>query len=342
VAVGVLGLASCGEIVEPEPFTIATSTTVVAESGASSVEAPAAPLSPNPPVTSDFVPSPPADYRAELLVSTRQGVLAADSTGVVRPLAEPFAGISTTRAVDDLLGGLVFEDAPTGEVVWLSATGDQRTLVDGEETRLLDVGYVEGSPYAFVLVGDAQVDQIRLVDQQRIPLVALDEGREVLALSTSGPLHVLAVADEECGDLRFYSADGSSVDLEAPSVVSCPVPRRPTYGAVALSPDGGAMAYTRVTYRDDGLETQTVLVARELSTGIDYYRTTIGAEGDRISSLSFDGERVAFLRHGADGTASVAVIDLRGGVGEVIIDLQNATATLVDSISFARLPLAQG
>ena len=273
----------------------------------------------------------------EVLISTDQAVLLAGLDGV-RVLDGTFARVRTARAVDDLLGGLVLEQGENGgEVVWLAAQGEEPVVLDVEGAQLLDVGYTEGSPTAVVLVDEKQIDQIRLVDNVRMPLAVLGDDEQLLALSSSGALHAVAIANERCGDLRFYRADGSLIDLNGPGEPACIVPRRPVYGAVALSPDGGALVYTVVRYRDDGIEVTTELVARELSTGSDYFRRQIGQDGDRITALSFDGERVAFLRQSIDG-ASANVLDLADNSPETPIDLLGAT--LIDSVSFTRLPLA--
>lgn len=339
LATTVLIAAACGDIVEPEPFTMATSTTAAeVESGASSVEPPD-PTVAGAALSTDFLPNPPDNYESEVLISTRQGLLSATPGGLVQTLTAPFAGLRTTRAVDDLLGGLVYENVSTGGVVWLSAQGEAQDLLDGAPARLLDVGYLDGSPSAVLLTDSGLVEQIRLADRLQTPLLELGEDEEILALSTSGALHALAVADDQCGAVRFFGADGAEVDLNGPRRPSCPVPRRPAFGALALSPEGGALVYTRVSYRDDGLEVSTELVARELGTGTEYYQTVIGQEGDRITSVAFDGERVVYLLKAADGTALVAVLDLGQAGQSRAINLEGIVTT-VDSVSFVRLPLA--
>jgi hypothetical protein len=130
------------------------------------------------------------------------------------------------------------------------------------------------------------------------------------------------------------------VDLNGPGLPSCPVPRRPAFGSVALSPDGGVVVYTNVSYREDGIEVATELVARELVTGSEYFRLEIGGDGDQIVSMSFDGERVAYLRRSVDGTSSVAVVDLAAAGAAQPVDLAEGSPS--GSVSFARLPLAQG
>lgn len=331
---------ACGEIVEPDGFSIATSTTVgLAESGASSVEAPGSgEVVTGSPLTATFVPVRPDTYVPEVLISTTQAVLLASGAGV-QVLDGNFAGSGTTKAVDDLLGGLVVQrGADGGEVIWLPAQGEEPAVLDEDGAVLLDVGYVDGSPFAVVLADD-ELEQIRLADTERTPLLTLGEEEQVIGLSASGGLHALALANERCGELQFYDTTGTRLDLNGPGEPDCPVPRRPAYGAVALSPDGAALVYTVVTYRNDGIEVGTEIVARELSSGTIYFRRKIGEDGERITALSFDGQRVAYLLRSPD-TSSVAVLELTGERQETSIELAGASA--VASISFARLPLADG
>ncbi len=331
---------SCGEIPEPESFAIATSSTLPEDNTLFDAEAePATAVQSESPATTEFVPSREPEYTPEVLISTSIEVLSAGVDGV-RSLDGAFAGLSTARAVDDLLGGLVVQSEvdPTadGELLWFRAEGGDPTTIDDEGARLLDVGYVGGSPSAVVLVGDDQVDRIRLVDNERTPMLMLDEGEQVLGLSASGGLNALVLANEQCGDLRFYAADGTQIDLNGPGEPDCIVPRRAAYGAVGLSPDGGAVVYTQVSYRDDGIEVATELVARELNTGTEFFRRKIGEDGDRVTALSFDGQRVAYLRT-SDSDFSVSVLDL-AAEREAQVDL--GPISVVDSVSFARLPLA--
>ena len=62
-------------------------------------------------------------------------------------------------------------------------------------------------------------------------------------------------------------------------------------------------------------------------------------ERDQVTALSFDGQRVVYLRQTADDRA-VAVMTLEGDEEETPISLSGVA--LIDSISFARLPLADG
>ena len=345
LAVLLILAAACGEIPEPESFAIATSSTVAETDTAEDDEA--AP-EPEPAIGSDdaagteFVPSRDDDYIPEVLLSTDTDVLVAGVDGLSTPLADPFSAVSAATAVDDFTGGLAVQSTSTGAasgpgpVLWLRAEGGEPVVVDEEGALLLDVGYVDGSPTAIVLTAPNQIDRIRLVDDERTELITLGEEEELVDLSASGSLYALVLRNDRCGDLRFYGADGREIDLNGPGEPDCIVPRRPAYGAVALSPDGGAIAYTKVRYRDDGIEIMTELVARELSTGVEYFRQRIGEEGERVTALSFDGDRVAYLRT-SETDPTAAVIDLNTST-EVPIDLAGLAG--IDSLSFTRLPLA--
>jgi hypothetical protein len=333
--------AACGEIAEPEGFSVPSSTAEVASSGELVLAEPVTTSPSTPPTSADFVPRPEEGYVPEVLISTEQQVLLA-SAERTQPLDGSLAGVGSTHAVDDLLGGLVIQRSSAGaagDIIWLSAEREEPQTVDEDGAELLDVGYVGGSPYAVVLVGGTQVDGIRLVDNERTPVVTLDDGEEVLDLSASAGLNAIAIENEMCGDLRFYRSDGTRLELGGPVEPDCIVPHRPAYGAVALSPDGGALLYTVVSYRDDGIEVATDLVARNLSTGEDYFRHRIGEDGERIAALSFDGDRAAYLRESFDGS-SVTVLDLTDEALETPIGLLGATS--VNSVAFTRLSVATG
>lgn len=335
-----LFVASCGEIVEPEGFAIDVSTPLVSTNAAEGVpDRVAEEQAPGVTTTTNFVPRTP-NYVPEVLISADEVVLAA-AGGQVRSLEGLFADLGTSRAVDDMLGGLVVQraggPAGPGEVIWLPAQATEPTVIDDSGAQLLDVGYVDGSPSAFVLVDERVVDRIRLADDERISVVTLGEGEDMLGLSASGGLYAIVVSNERCGDLQFYNADGRLIDLNGPGEPDCIVPRRPAYGAVALSPDLGAVAYTMVRYRDDGIEVSTDLMVRDLGTGIDYIERSIGEEGDQITALSFDGERVAYLKTSAEGR-SVKLIQLSPEELEGAIDLPDAGT--IESVSFTRNPLA--
>jgi hypothetical protein len=335
---GLLAVAACGEIPEPEGFVAPTSTTsvvgglvgeAVPDAGdTAGVESRSRPA---------FVPSPPDNYVADLLLVVNGEVLtAADGTDLVSvPSAATVDGV--VDAADDFLRGLVVERAAAErEIVWLQQGGSADTVESGS-VDLLDVGYQEGSPVAVVLTGGEVVELIRLVDSERTTMVNLRDDEQLLSLSASGDLYALVVSNEQCGDLRFYTGDGTEVQLGGPGEPDCIVPRRPAYGAVALSPSGQDMAYTVVTYRADGIPESTELVLRDLTTETDYRRRVIGDLGDRVESLSFDGDRVVFARRSVDG-GEVALVEIGAENPESIIE--TGSEAQADSVSFARLPLA--
>jgi hypothetical protein len=219
--------------------------------------------------------------------------------------------------------------------VWLQQGANPVTVESGE-IQLLDVGY-DGSPVAVVLTGDELIERIRLADNERSLMVTLRPEEQLLSLSASGELHALALSNDRCGAVLFYSSAGEQVELPGPGEPDCIVPRRPAYGAVALSPGGVTMAYTVVTYRADGIPLSTEVRLRNLSTGTDYATSQVGDLNERIESLSFDGQRVVFARRGVDG-AEVALLEVGDDAPATRIDL--GAEAEVASVSFARLPLA--
>ncbi|MEM9133427.1 MAG: hypothetical protein AAF962_19035 [Actinomycetota bacterium] len=340
LAVALVAVA-CGEVVEPEGFAVSTSILAVDgdDAGASSVGAPASDNDdPTSLVSPNFLPQRSLDYTPELLISTDEEILLAGPGGAASGLTGTYAGLPSARAVDDLLGGLVYQQAGVdGDVLWLTSE-DATVQVLAEGVELLDVGF---SRAAFAVVQSGQeLEQIRLADAERQPFITLAEGEEILNLSVSGGLHAMAIANEECGDLRFFDVEGTEIGVQGPGEPNCPVPRRPYFATVALSPDGAALAYTIVTYRDDGLEAGTELVVRDLANGRAYFRRKIGEDGDRITQLTFDGDRVAYLKSTAD-SAQITVLEAITTGQEQTIDL-GATTTEINAVSFARLPLAEG
>ncbi len=310
------------------------------DAGASSVDAPdddtgdpASLVAPN-----NFHPQRPIEYTPEILISTDDEILLAGAAGEASGLTGTYAGLSSVRAVDDLLGGLVYQQTGVdGDVLWLT-NEDATVQILAEGVDLLDVGF-SGSAFAVIQSGQ-ELEHVRLADAERQPFITLAEGEEVLNLSVSGGLHALVVADEECGELRLYDVEGTEIVFQGPGEPRCPVPRRPYFATVALSPDGAAMAYTIVTYRDDGLEAGTELVVRDLANGRAYVRRKIGEDGDRITQLTFDGDRVAFLKSTAD-SGQVTVLEAVTTAQEQTVDLGTSTVQ-INGVSFARLPLAEG
>ena len=77
------------------------------------------------------------------------------------------------------------------------------------------------------------------------------------------------------------------------------------------------VAYTERTYRSDGLVASTDVVIQPLGDAQEDLRITVGGAGDAISSLTFDGVRVAFVRTPSDGSPEVVVVD--PATGEVAV-----------------------
>jgi hypothetical protein len=242
---------------------------------------------------------------------------------------------SPTLAVDDFFRGLVVE-FDTADVYWFQAEGGAARRINSNGGRLLDVGFFNGTTEAILAVG-LQVDRIRLADSQRFPLFGLRPNEQLLDFSTGGGLYVSAIADDQCGGLAFKNALGEEVLVSLPPPGPCEVSRRPHYGSVALSSDGGAVAFTQVSYRADGVEALTTLVVVDLSSGGVVSSTQVGGSGDRVTGLSFDGQRVVMTRESANGTVEIMVatdaelLTFDAGLG--------GTPALA---TWARLPVAVG
>lgn len=342
--------AACGELTPPEAYSPSTSTTLadgIEQQIDSQVEE-------APDVVErvdEFIPPPPPDYVPTLLVSGVNFLLGArevevEPEGTVGsaslPLTGALSGLSTQRAVDDLGGGLVVQES-TGPIVYRPAAGEPEVLIEGDTgARLLDVGYWNGSPRAFVEVSPGQVDRIQLVSEPGSELLQqthfeLEEDQRIVSFSASRDLQAVIIQDAQCGQLWFFNAQGSRLGLPQPEAPECVFPGRPTFGAVALSPDGGAMAYTIVTYRGDGTEAATALLAREIFPEDRLFANRkIDEVGDAITALAFDGERAAYLR-AADDQQFVTVLDLTVENSEVAVDLLDVGS--VQSVSFARNPI---
>ncbi len=360
--------ASCGTVPEPESYQPTSTSAALALGGSGAASD--GPLGLSPPAaptavdgSDGFVPQPAEGYVAEVLVATSSGVLGATPAKAV-PVAGPAEKMPVVRAVDDLLGGLVVQrvgpptgsgtgtDAraagtqPTagtatngtrdGDILWVAddATGPLTLATDG--SRLLDVGYGEGSPYAVILRPSGSIDRIRLADLTVTPMEHLMADQTLLALSVSGTRHAVTIADSRCGSLQLRSTAGRPLALPGPRPAECRVPRRPAYPLVALSPDGTSLAYTAVSYRADGLEVTTELVVVDLATGEDRGRRVIAQTGERVLSLSFDGTRAAFLRRSATATVVAIVEPLTTQPEARLPMVQPQTAT---SVAFARNPV---
>ena len=345
--------AACGELTQPAAFAPTTSSTLVAdaeqETSPEVEEVPGLATG-----VDEFVPSPAASYIPSLLISGPTAVFSVDDGGLVddgateddgvsAALTGPLADLQTTRVVDDLGGGLVSQEV-TGEIIYRPSQGAEEILSPAEAGDvLLDVGFWDGSPRALVQVGERQVDWIQLIterpgaERERQIHIELAEDEEIVALSASRDLQAVIVQDRACGELRFFDSEGRLIPLEGPEPPPCELNGFPVYGAVALSHDGGAVAYTLVSYRGDTTEAGTDLVARELIAGSEaFFGRRIGEAGDSIASLAFDGQRTAYLRN-SDVAQSVTLLNLVDGA-ELPVDLTEVGEA--SSVSFARIPVS--
>lgn len=283
-------------------------------------------------VSSVFSPPRPEGYTPPVLASLGETLVLVEGS-TITDLGNRFPGAPTVRIVDDFLGGLVAE-LEGGIVQWLPADGAAPTLVSQGNGTLLDAGFVDDTlaVQVFLEVADG-IDQVKLVDGEREPFTRLDEEASIVAFSSSNGIQAVAIGDDECGTLAFFNTSGQRVDLGGPPDPECPVPRRPRFGAVAMSPGGDVVAYTEVTYRDDGLPASTQLTVLELESGTALLVEAVGAPGEQIESLAFDGRRVVFLRTGETGrqVGLVDVVDQAESVVEGLVGVRD--------VSFARLPL---
>lgn len=329
--------AGCGEVPEPAGFPVGEGVSGGGdgseELGRSDQGTPATTVVERPVATTDFVPRRTDNSVAELLIASNRGVLVGYGPQV-EPVGGSLQDVPVSHVVDDLISGLVVQEIGVdGPVKWVSGVEAESNVISEGGAELLDVGYVNGASFA-VLYSDSLVELVRLVDGVRTPLVELGAGEELVDASVSGGTIALALANAKCGDLHFYGVDGAQVQVNGPGEPDCIVPHRPTYGAIAMSPDGGSLAYTMVSYRDDLIEVATEVVVRDLSSGEEWFRRKIGEDFDRIMALSFDGERVTYLRESTDAS-SVTVLELTGRRDETQIDLPDGADVM--SVSFARL-----
>ena len=286
----------------------------------------------------DFVPGEEGYVPEVLIAAGTQALEASANTLVAEEIPGPIQDLAVARMADDYVGGVVVGEL-SGPVVYVDGQGDPETI-DDSGAELLDVGYWEGSPRAFLLVGNNMIDWVQLASEQeaatrtRQPHLSLADNESVVDFSASRDLQAIAIGDEDCGSLRFYGRTGVDLSLPSPEQPECTFPGRPTYGAVALSRDAGAVAYTVVTYRADGLEAATELVVRELGSTVPLVpRRRIGEDLDRITSLSFDSDRVVYVKESGE-TTSVIVLDLDGTESQVVVE-----ADVVRSVSFTRNPI---
>ena len=286
----------------------------------------------SPELQSVFSPTRPDGYVPGLLGSLGTTLVLVEGV-TITDLGERFPGAPVERVVDDFLGGIVAQ--LEGNIVqWLPADGAAPTLVSADDSGLLDAGFIDDTLAVQVFVEvPGGIDRIKLVDREREAFTRFDAGASVVAFSSSNGIQAVAIGDDACGSLAFFNTSGLQVDLGGPGDPDCPVPRRPHFGAVAMSPGGDVVAYTEVTYREDGLPALSVLTVLELASGTVLFSGTVGTPGEQIESLSYDGRRVAFLRTGETGR-EVGVVTIADEVETIIEGLEG-----VQDVGFARLPL---
>ncbi len=286
----------------------------------------------------DFAPPRPEGYVPSVVVGASSGVLVYDEeSGIVR-LADPVGSIAVNKLVDDYFGGLVIQQG-ANQIQWLDAQGDEAIILDDAGGVLLDVGFLDatGAVHALIAVDGTSVDTVSLSPNlERAEFLTLDEGQALLDLAASNGLHAVVIADESCGDLVFFNSTGSKVDLGGPGRPACVVARRPAYGAVALSPDRSKVIYTELTYRSDGVVAMTRIIARDLASEAELFNLQVGEAGEQISNLSFDGQRLAYIRKGPDG-ARVEILDPSSGEPASVLDVRSPLA-----LTFARQRLVVG
>lgn len=283
-------------------------------------------------VSAVFSPPRPDGYVPAVLASLGTRLVVAENDAIT-DLGTRFPAGVTERVVDDYLGGLVAQ-LDSGVVQWLPADGATPTLITNGDGGLLDVGFIDDTLAVQLFVEvPGGIDQIKLVDGEREAFTRFTEGAFVVAFSASNGIQAVALGDDQCGALAFFNTSGQRVDLGGPPEPACPVPRRPNFGAVAMSPGGDAVAYTEVTYREDGLPAATTLTILELATGNVVFEGDVGSPGEQIDSLSYDGRRLVFMRTGEQGR-EVGLIDVAAQTALVVEGLEG-----VQGVTFARLPL---
>lgn len=340
-----LALAGCAEIGEPDigspPVSAAVAETVPVNGtlpqGSTGTTSPQLP------------PSRPEGFVPSLVVATAAGVvLIPDSEPpnlLTLSLVAPVEGSEVTEpplspgipqlAIDDFFRGLVVQ-FDSGAVHWFQAEGGDAHRINVDGGRLLDVGFFNGTTEAIVAVGP-QIDRVRLVDTERFPLLLLASNQELLDFSAGGSLYVAAIANDQCGQLLFVNAVGEEVPVLLPLLPPCETPKRPRYGSVALSGDGGAVAYTEVTYRSDGVEAETTLKVVDLAGRGVVLSKVVGDSGDRITNLSFDGQRVAMMKESSNADVELQVVSDSETLVPDLGDLGTPIAA-----TWARLPVAAG
>lgn len=255
----------------------------------------------------DFAPPRPDGYVPSLVIGAASGLYVRDEGVLVTPLVESIEGRVATKIVDDFFGGLVLQRGQEA-IEWFSGQGDP-VVLDDSGARLLDVGFLDatGAVHALIGVNGRAIETVDLGATlvgtvERVAFYTLDEGQSLIDLSASNGLHAVVVSDQNCGDLIFLNSAGERVNLGGPGQPACVVARRPGYGAVALSPDRSSVVYTELAYRSDGVVAVTRVIGRSLGSEDKLFDLQIGAAGEVIRNLSFDGQRLSFLKTGPESS----------------------------------------
>jgi hypothetical protein len=333
--------AGCRQLEEPEAYSPTTSTTLV-EGVDQEIAAQVQEQDDSAGGLGEFVPSAPPGYQPALLISADTSLLRVEASDAT-PVAEELASLATTRAVDDLGGGLVTQSESGGPIVYRQGQGVAEVLIDDPGAVLLDVGYWDGSPRAFIEI-DGRIDWIQLAGspgaRQRQTHVELGADEELVSFSASRNLQAIIVQDSQCGELRFHDATGQRLDFQPATTPECVFRNRPVYGDVALSPGGDAVAYTIVAYLADGNENGTDLAARELIAGSEhYFRIPVGEAFEAIDALTFDGRRAGYIKRSVDQPDAVTLLELTVGGRNQTVALPEET--VANSVAFARIPITQ-
>lgn len=334
LAVFLVVSTGCSEVPEPAAFEV---TDVRATPQEGETGTPSGGESSDAATESSFVPRAPDGYVPGVAFVSGDALMLVEGSEAV-PVDGAGAGV--VRAFDDLLGGLVVEHAmPDGGVVWHPAEGAEPVMVAPAPARLLDVSFTNGEPVARVLTGGNRIERVGLVELDTSTVLELDPAQQVVQMSSAGTLNAVALTDDGCGSLEFVTDSGDAVRPIINAAVECAMPRFAALGGVALSPNGRAAVYTEVSFRDDGVEIATDLVAVDLRSGVVYARRSIGGGGVNVSSLAFDGRRVVLARNRPDGS-DVVLVDLAIGASsneQVVYSVPEPGS--VQQVTFIRRPL---
>ncbi len=246
----------------------------------------------------------------------------------------PIALVPAALSVDDYLGGLVVQSLD-GDVRWAASNSAESQLVSEGGARLLDAGFLqEALAVQVFLAVPGAVDRVGVADGIQQQFTQLAAGEEIIDFASSNGIQALVIGNDRCGEIRFLNASGEAVDIGGPGAPRCIDDRRPRFGSVALGPDGDRVVYTQIEYRDDGLPASTEVVLLEVSSSSVLFAGTIGASGEQIESLAYDGRRALFVRTD-DAGRQAGLIDISTGA-----QLAMPSVAGLQAVSFARLPLA--